>query len=123
MTPPVENGVSCFLFFLYLLSPLIFLESLFDGKKCFKLYSCSIDILVCELVQQGGYFILTRYLLFDDGHESLYASWLMMEELHTDSIDGGHEASYGARSRARERAYSNSLTSSSSTSFRRVCVD
>jgi hypothetical protein len=24
-----------------------------------------------------------------------------MEELHTDSIDGGHEASYGARSRAR----------------------
>jgi len=76
MTPPVENGVSCFLFFLYLLSPLIFLESLFDGKKCFKLYSCSIDILVCELVQQGGYFILTRYLLFDDGHESLYASWL-----------------------------------------------
>jgi hypothetical protein len=30
-----------------------------------------------------------------------------MEELHTDSIDGGHEASYGARSRARERAYSN----------------
>jgi hypothetical protein len=33
-----------------------------------------------------------------------------MEELHTDSIDGGHEASYGARSRARERAYSNNLT-------------
>jgi hypothetical protein len=32
----------------------------------------------------------------------------MMEELHTDSIDEGHEASYGARSRARERAYSNS---------------
>jgi hypothetical protein len=30
-----------------------------------------------------------------------------MEELHTDSIDGGHEASYGARSRAGERAYSN----------------
>jgi hypothetical protein len=30
-----------------------------------------------------------------------------MEELHTDSIDGGHEASYGDRSRARERAYSN----------------
>jgi hypothetical protein len=30
-----------------------------------------------------------------------------MEELHIDSIDGGHEASYGARSRARERAYSN----------------
>jgi hypothetical protein len=28
----------------------------------------------------------------------------MMEELHTDSIDGGHEASYGTRSRARERA-------------------
>jgi hypothetical protein len=24
-----------------------------------------------------------------------------MEELHTDSIDGGHEASYGPRSRAR----------------------
>ena len=34
---------------------------------------------------------------------------LLMEELHTDSIDGGHEASYGARSRARERAYSNSV--------------
>ena len=33
-----------------------------------------------------------------------------MEELHTDSIDGGHEASYGARSRVRERAYSNTLT-------------
>jgi hypothetical protein len=33
-----------------------------------------------------------------------------MEELHTDSIDGGHEASYGARSRARERAYSNKGT-------------
>jgi hypothetical protein len=32
-----------------------------------------------------------------------------MEELHTDSIDGGHEASYGARSRARERAYSNKV--------------
>jgi hypothetical protein len=31
-----------------------------------------------------------------------------MEELHTDSIDGGHEASHGNRSRARERAYSNS---------------
>jgi hypothetical protein len=30
-----------------------------------------------------------------------------MEELHTDSIDGGHEASYGTRSRARERAQSN----------------
>jgi hypothetical protein len=29
----------------------------------------------------------------------------LMEELHTDSIDGGHEASYGARSRARKRAY------------------
>jgi hypothetical protein len=36
-----------------------------------------------------------------------------MEELHTDSIDGGHEASYGARSRARERAYSNIDESSS----------
>jgi hypothetical protein len=34
-----------------------------------------------------------------------------MEELHTDSIDGGHEASYGARSRARERAYSNNRRS------------
>jgi hypothetical protein len=34
-----------------------------------------------------------------------------MEELHTDSIDGGHEASYGARSRARERAYSNTQPS------------
>jgi hypothetical protein len=34
----------------------------------------------------------------------------LMEELHTDSIDGGHEASYGARSRARERAYSNNLS-------------
>jgi hypothetical protein len=31
----------------------------------------------------------------------------LMEELHTDSLDGRHEASYGARSRARERAYSN----------------
>jgi hypothetical protein len=30
-----------------------------------------------------------------------------MEELHINSINGGHEASYGARSRARERAYSN----------------
>jgi hypothetical protein len=30
-----------------------------------------------------------------------------MKKLHTDSIDGGHEASYRARSRARERAYSN----------------
>ena len=30
-----------------------------------------------------------------------------MEKLHTDSIDGGSEASYGARSRARERVYSN----------------
>jgi hypothetical protein len=33
--------------------------------------------------------------------------YALMEELHTDSIDGGHEASYGARSRAREKAYSN----------------
>jgi hypothetical protein len=33
-----------------------------------------------------------------------------MEELHTDSIDGGHEASYEARSRTRERAYSNTPT-------------
>jgi hypothetical protein len=31
----------------------------------------------------------------------------LVEELHTDSIDGGHEANYGARSRARERVYSN----------------
>jgi hypothetical protein len=30
-----------------------------------------------------------------------------MEELHTDSIDGSHEANYGAKSRARERADSN----------------
>jgi hypothetical protein len=30
-----------------------------------------------------------------------------MEELHIDSINKGHEGSYGARSRARERAYSN----------------
>ena len=37
-------------------------------------------------------------------------AYLLMEELHTDSIDGGHEASYGARSRARERAYSNTPT-------------
>lgn len=36
----------------------MFLESLFDGKKCFKLSSCSIDMLVCELVQQGVCFIL-----------------------------------------------------------------
>jgi hypothetical protein len=35
-------------------------------------------------------------------------SWQMMEELHTDSIDGGHEGQLWARSRARERAYSNS---------------
>ena len=34
----------------------------------------------------------------------------LMEELHTDSIDGGSEASYGARSRARERVYSNTPT-------------
>ena len=33
----------------------------------------------------------------------------LMEKLHTDSINGGHEASYGARSRARERAYSNNI--------------
>jgi hypothetical protein len=33
-----------------------------------------------------------------------------MEELHTDSIDGGHEGQLWARSRARERAYSNKLT-------------
>jgi hypothetical protein len=32
-----------------------------------------------------------------------------MEELHTDSIDGGHEGQLWARSRARERAYSNNL--------------
>jgi hypothetical protein len=32
---------------------------------------------------------------------------IVIEELHTESIDGGHEANYGARSRARERAYSN----------------
>jgi hypothetical protein len=32
---------------------------------------------------------------------------ILMEEWHTDNIDGGHEANYGARSRARERAYSN----------------
>jgi hypothetical protein len=31
----------------------------------------------------------------------------MMEELHINSINRGHEASYGAKSRARERAYSN----------------
>jgi hypothetical protein len=30
-----------------------------------------------------------------------------MEELHTDNIDGGHEGQLWARSRARERAYSN----------------
>jgi hypothetical protein len=30
-----------------------------------------------------------------------------MEELHTDSIGGGHKANYEARSRARGRAYSN----------------
>ena len=30
-----------------------------------------------------------------------------MKELHTDSIDGGHEGQLWARSRARERAYSN----------------
>jgi hypothetical protein len=30
-----------------------------------------------------------------------------MEELHTDSIDGGHEGQLWARSRARERACSN----------------
>jgi hypothetical protein len=34
----------------------------------------------------------------------------MMEELHTDSIDGGHEGQLWARSRARERAYSNTPT-------------
>jgi hypothetical protein len=33
----------------------------------------------------------------------------LMEELHIDSIDGGHEANYGARSRARERACSNTI--------------
>jgi hypothetical protein len=41
-----------------------------------------------------------------------------MEELHTDSIDGGHEASYGARSRARERAYSNIVSVSRITTER-----
>jgi hypothetical protein len=34
----------------------------------------------------------------------------LMEELHTDSIDGGHEGQLWARSRARERAYSNTPT-------------
>jgi hypothetical protein len=33
-----------------------------------------------------------------------------MEELHTDSIDGGHEGQLWARSRAGERAYSNKLS-------------
>jgi hypothetical protein len=42
-----------------------------------------------------------------------------MEELHTDSIDGGHEASYGARSRARERAYSNNLIDQSGVELQR----
>jgi hypothetical protein len=42
--------------------------------------------------------------VFTMGADNYY---FMMEELHTDSIDGGHEASYGARSRARERAYPN----------------
>jgi hypothetical protein len=35
----------------------------------------------------------------------------MIEELHTDNIDKGHEAIYGARSRARERTYSNTIFS------------
>jgi hypothetical protein len=30
--------------------------------------------------------------------------WWVGWRIHIDSIDGGHEASYGARSRARERA-------------------
>jgi hypothetical protein len=30
-----------------------------------------------------------------------------MEELYTDNINGGHEGQLWARSRARERAYSN----------------
>jgi hypothetical protein len=66
----------------------MFLESLFDGKKCFKLSSCSIDMLVCELVQQGVCFILTCCLLFDDGHESLCASWLdvSLERLSSGSV-------------------------------------
>jgi hypothetical protein len=34
----------------------------------------------------------------------------VMEELHTDSIDGGHEGQLWARSRVRERAYSNTPT-------------
>jgi hypothetical protein len=34
-----------------------------------------------------------------------------MEELHTDSIDGGHEGQLWARSRVRERAYSNNIIS------------
>ena len=40
----------------------------------------------------------------------------LMEELHTDSIDGGHEGQLWARSRARERAYSNIIVGKSSNS-------
>jgi hypothetical protein len=40
-----------------------------------------------------------------------------MEELHTDSIDGGHEGQLWARSRARERACSNRF------SFHFVVID
>jgi hypothetical protein len=35
----------------------------------------------------------------------------MIEELHTDNINEGHETIYGARSRARERAYSYTIFS------------
>jgi hypothetical protein len=41
---------------------------------------------------------------------SLRVFYDLMEELHTDSIDGGHEGQLWARSRARERAYSNTPT-------------
>jgi hypothetical protein len=40
-------------------------------------------------------------------NECIICRFIMMEELHTDSIDGGHEGQLWARSRARERAYSN----------------
>jgi hypothetical protein len=46
---------------------------------------------------------------------------LMMEELHTDSIDGGHEGQLWARSRARKRAYSNTPTRTLTSSGLGLC--
>ena len=81
---------------MYFIKPKTHFLKNFENFTAFSLYSI---VILLNFIPKTT--LIARRVSIFTNHLRKSGSLSLMEELHTDSIDGGHEASYGPRSRAR----------------------